>query len=163
GAEGEQAIRRQAAHWRAEFGWSEQLVDHLLHRYGSLLTELIGMIRQDASLGRPLADAPAYLRAEIAYAASHEGALHLEDVMYLRTRINYEYADRGLAAVEEIATLAGDVLGWDSARREREIASYRAQAAAEERAAREPDDQSAERAREQAPDLTPMLPMGTGT
>nr|WP_109474721.1 glycerol-3-phosphate dehydrogenase/oxidase [Ornithinimicrobium cavernae] len=161
GAEGEKAVRRQAAHWRQEFGWSEQIVDHLLHRYGSLLTELVDLIRQDPSLGRPLEGAPAYLRAEIAYAASHEGALHLEDIMYLRTRLNYEYADRGLAAVEEIATLAGNVLGWDEARREREIASYRAQAAAEEQAALEPDDTSAERVRERAPDLTPMLPLGT--
>lgn len=162
GAEGEKAVRRQAARWRTEFGWTEQMVDHLLHRYGSLLTELVELIRQDPSLGRPLESAPAYLRAEIAYAASHEGALHLEDIMYLRTRLNYEAPDRGLAAVGEIAALAADVLGWDAEREEREIASYRAQAAAEEQAALQPDDESAERAREQAPDLTPMLTITTG-
>ncbi|WP_114906206.1 glycerol-3-phosphate dehydrogenase/oxidase [Ornithinimicrobium murale] len=161
GAEGEQAVRRQAAHWRKEFGWSEQMVDHLLHRYGSLLTEVVETIRVDPSLGRPVEHAPAYLRAEIAYAASHEGALHLEDVMYLRTRINYEFADRGLAALEEIATLAGDVLGWDEARRQQEIEAYRAQAVAEEQAALQPDDESAERVRSQAPDLTPMTAIGT--
>ena len=160
GAEGEKAVRRQAAHWRKEFGWTEQMVDHLLHRYGSLLTELVESIREDPSLSRPLEAAPAYLRAEIAYAASHEGALHLEDIMYLRTRINYEFADRGVAAVEEIADLAGAVLGWDEERRQREIDSYRGQAAAEEQAALEPDDQSAERVRRQAPDLTPMATLG---
>ena len=159
GAVGEKAVRRQAAHWRKEFGWSEQMVDHLLHRYGSLLTELLELIRQDASLARPLEAAPAYLRAEIAYIASHEGVLHLEDIMYLRTRINYEYPDRGLAAVGEIAALAADVLGWDAEREEREIASYRAQAEAEELAARQPDDESAQRARHQAPDITPMIPI----
>ncbi|QDO89113.1 glycerol-3-phosphate dehydrogenase/oxidase [Ornithinimicrobium ciconiae] len=160
GAEGEKAVRRQAEHWRTEFGWSAMMVDHLLHRYGSLLTELVELIRQDDSLGRPVESAPAYLRAEIVYAASHEGALHLEDIMYLRTRINYEFADRGLAAVEEIAELAGAVLGWDEERRHKEVESYRAQAAAEEQAAQETDDESAERVRSQAPDLTPMITLG---
>ncbi|USQ78574.1 glycerol-3-phosphate dehydrogenase/oxidase [Ornithinimicrobium faecis] len=161
GAEGEKAVRRQAARWRKEFDWSEQMVDHLLHRYGSLLTELVESIREDPSLGRPLQGAPAYLRAEIAYAASHEGALHLEDIMYLRTRLNYEAADRGQAALVEIAGLAGDVLGWDEERRQREVDAYRALAAAEEQAALQPDDESAERVRSQAPDLTPMAPVGT--
>ncbi|WP_256838678.1 glycerol-3-phosphate dehydrogenase/oxidase [Ornithinimicrobium faecis] len=161
GAEGEKAVRRQAARWRKEFDWSEQMVDHLLHRYGSLLTELVESIREDPSLGRPLQGAPAYLRAEIAYAASHEGALHLEDIMYLRTRLNYEAADRGQGALVEIAGLAGDVLGWDEERRQREVDAYRAQAAAEEQAALQPDDESAERVRSQAPDLTPMAHVGT--
>lgn len=163
GAEGEKAVRRQAAHWRQEFGWSEQMVDHLLHRYGSLLTELVDLIRANPSLGRPLEAAPAYLRAEISYAASHEGALHLADIMYLRTRLNYEAGDRGLAALDEIAALAADVLGWDQERTERESASYRAQAEAEDRAAQQPDDESAEQIRDQVPDLTPMVPLGDTT
>ena len=160
GAEGEKAVRRQAEHWRSEFGWSAMMVDHLLHRYGSLLTELVDLIRADETLGHPVQGAPAYLRAEIAYAASHEGALHLEDIMYLRTRINYEFPDRGLAALEEIAELAGTVLGWDEQRRRREVESYRAQAAAEEQAALETDDASAERIRSRASDLTPMVALG---
>ena len=160
GAVGEKAVRRQAAHWQQEFGWTDQMVDHLFHRYGSLLTELVDMIREDESLGRPLEGAPAYLRAEIAYAASHEGALHLEDIMYLRTRLNYEVADRGLAAAEEIATLAAGVLGWDEERRERELASYRALAAAEEQEGLGLQVGILGQAREQAPDLRPMVPLG---
>ena len=161
GAVGEKAVRRQAAAWRREFGWSEQLLDHLLHRYGSLLTELIELIRADESQARPLAHAPAYLRAEITYAASHEGALHLSDIMCLRTRLNYEFADKGVAALPEVAELAAAVLGWDQERTTQESEAYRAQAVAEEQAALAPDDESAERARQQAPDLTPLVPLGT--
>ena len=50
-------------------------------------------------------NADAYIRAEIVYAASHEGALHLDDVLMHRTRLNYEQADKGVGALEEIADL----------------------------------------------------------
>jgi glycerol-3-phosphate dehydrogenase len=165
GAEGERAVRRQAARWKQQYGWTTQMVDHLLHRYGSLLTELIELIETDPSLSRPLEHAPAYLRAEITYACTHEGVLHLEDILYHRTRLNYEVRDRGLAALIEISDLAAAALGWDGERTAAEMGSYRAQAAAEAAAALEPDDESAERVREQAPDIAPMLsltPSNTG-
>ena len=40
--------------------------------------------------------APDYLMAEIRYAVTHEGALHLEDVLTRRTRISIEYPHRGV-------------------------------------------------------------------
>jgi glycerol-3-phosphate dehydrogenase len=156
GAEGEQAVRRQATRWQRRYGWTAQMVDHLLHRYGSLLAELVEMVEDQEQLARPLEQAPAYLRVEIAYACTHEGVLHLEDIMYHRTRLNYEVADRGLGALQEIADLAAVFLGWDPERKAAEMESYRAQARAEEQAALQPDDESAERAREQAPDIAPM-------
>ncbi|WP_153394804.1 glycerol-3-phosphate dehydrogenase/oxidase [Ornithinicoccus halotolerans] len=157
GAVGEEAVRRMARPWQRRYGWSGQMVDHLLHRYGSLLTELVEMMEEDPSLARPLEHAPAYLRAEIAYACSHEGVVHLEDILYHRTRLNYEVPDRGVHALPEIAEIAAARLRWDQERTERELASYRAQAAAEEEAARQPDDPSAERVRQAVPDLAPML------
>ena len=90
-------------------------MDHLLHRYGSLLGELIDLVDADPSLAEPLTNADAYIRAEIVYAASHEGALHLDDVLMHRTRLNYEQADKGVGALEEIADLVAPVLGWDDA------------------------------------------------
>ena len=38
-----------------------------------------------------------YLRAEVVYAVSHEGARHLDDVLTRRTRISIETFDRGVA------------------------------------------------------------------
>lgn len=160
GAVGEKAIRRSATTWQEQYGWSSQIVDHLLHRYGSLLTELVDSIEEDPSLANPLEHAPAYLRAEIAYACSHEGVVHLSDILYQRTRLNYEIADRGLAALPEIAALAAGLLGWDQVRTERELEDYRAQARAEELAALEADDESAERVRQEATDLAPMVKLG---
>ena len=70
-------------------------VEHLLGRYGTLMSELLDLIAERPELGEPLAGAPEYLKAEACYAASHEGALHLEDVLTRRTRISIEAWDRG--------------------------------------------------------------------
>ncbi|WP_028050534.1 glycerol-3-phosphate dehydrogenase/oxidase [Cellulomonas sp. URHD0024] len=157
GAEGLVVFQRQARAIGQKYGWSRPRMDHLLHRYGSLIGELIDLVDDDPSLAEPLANADAYIRAEIVYAASHEGALHLDDVLMHRTRLNYEQADKGVGALDEIADLVGPVLGWDDATRSREIAAYVARAEAEDAAAQETDDVSAEKVRLRAADLAPML------
>ncbi len=159
GAVGLEALGRRATVVARTYGWSGQMVDHLLHRYGSLLGDLVDSIAARPDLARPLEHAPAYLRAEIAYAATHEGALHLEDVMLHRTRLNYEMRDRGLAALPEIAALTGEILGWDEQRMAAEIESYTERARAEEAAEREPDDASAETVRLRTPDVAPLQPV----
>jgi glycerol-3-phosphate dehydrogenase len=156
GAVGLEAVRRQARPWARRYGWRAPMVDHLLHRYGSLVADLVQMVEARPDLAQPLAHAPAYLRAEIAYAATHESVLHLEDVMMHRTRLNYEVRDRGLAALDEIATIVADVLGWDETKRSEEVAAYTARAEAEAAAELEPDDAAAEAVRLQTPDLAPM-------
>ncbi|WP_343902839.1 glycerol-3-phosphate dehydrogenase/oxidase [Arthrobacter rhombi] len=138
-------------------GWSNFMVDHLLHRYGSLITDIVELCAEDASLASPLEHAHAYLRAEIVYACSHEGALHVEDVLLHRTRLNYEVADRGLAALEEISTLMAGVLGWDEATRQREMEAYRDRALAEEAAENETNDEAAEAVRLSAADVAPLV------
>jgi glycerol-3-phosphate dehydrogenase len=163
GAEGYALVKRRARPIAETYGWTAERVDHLLHRYGSLLTEVLESIDTDPSLGRPLEGARAYLRAEIAYAASHEGVLHLEDVMIHRTRLVFEQRDRGLAAIEEIADLVSDRLGWDAGRRAGEIESYRARCEAEEAASFETGDAAAEAVRTRVADIVPLVEMGGRT
>ena len=159
GAVGLRAIRRRAHRHAARYGWSHAMVDHLLHRYGSMLEELIDMIEEQPDLARPLEHAPAYLRVEIAYAATHESVLHLEDVMLHRTRLVYEVADRGLAAMPEIVDIIAPILGWDDDRRQRETDSYTRRCEAERAAEEAPDDATGEQIRQQAPDIVPMKPL----
>jgi glycerol-3-phosphate dehydrogenase len=156
GAEGLQVLQRQAPTIARRYGWSRAMLDHLLHRYGSLLPELTAMVDEDRTLGDRLKGAPAYLRVEIAYAVTHEGALHLDDVFMHRTRLNYEQADRGLGAVDEIADIVSPLLGWDEATRAAEIAAYTGRAQAEAAAELETDDASAQRVRLAAPEITPL-------
>ncbi len=161
GAVGLEALGRRATVVARTYGWSGQMVDHLLHRYGSLLGDLVDAIAARPDLARPLEHAPAYLRAEIVYAATHEGVLHLEDVMLHRTRLNYEMRDRGLAALPEIAALVGEALGWDEATVAAEMHSYTERALAERDAELEPDDGAAEAVRLRTPDVTPMRALTT--
>ncbi|QTE29181.1 glycerol-3-phosphate dehydrogenase/oxidase [Pengzhenrongella sicca] len=161
GAEGLRVLQRQAPAIARKYGWSRAMLDHLLHRYGSLLTELTAAVDAEPGLGTPLAGAPAYLRAEIAYAVTHEGALHLDDVLMHRTRINYEQLDRGVGALDEIAEILTPLLGWDDATRTREIAAYRTRAEAEASAELQPDDASAETVRLQADEIAPLHALAT--
>ncbi|WP_407341246.1 glycerol-3-phosphate dehydrogenase/oxidase [Pengzhenrongella phosphoraccumulans] len=156
GAEGLQVLQRQAPTIARRFGWSRAMLDHLLHRYGSLISELTESVDADPGLGKALAGAPAYLRAEIAYAVTHEGALHLDDVLMHRTRLNYEQADRGVGALEEIADIMAPLLGWDDETRTREITVYRERAEAEAAAELTTDDEAAEAVRLKAAEIAPL-------
>ncbi|GGM33082.1 FAD-dependent oxidoreductase [Promicromonospora citrea] len=159
GAVGLRAVQRQARTWGKRFGWSPPLLDHLLHRYGANLAEIVELCDADPSLAAPLENAPAYLRAEVHYAVSHEGALHLEDVLAHRTRLVYEVPDRGTAAAEEVAAVVGPLLGWDASDTERELGAWAARIEAERVAEEAPDDETAERARLSTPDVAARQPL----
>ncbi len=79
-------------------------IEHLLGRYGTLIDELLELIAADPSLGEPLEGAEDYLRVEVVYACSHEGARHLDDVLARRTRISIETWDRGVRAAPAAAS-----------------------------------------------------------
>lgn len=140
----------------ADRGWDLTRVEHLLDRYGDEIEIIADMIDQDPSLDQPLTQAPAYLRAEVAFAVTHEGALHLEDVLCKRVRLDYEMRDRGLCAAEEICDIIAPLLGWDDQTRAREIESYRVRVEGEAAAEQERSDAAASAVRAGAADLVPM-------
>lgn len=145
--------------WNARTQLAEQsglrvsVVEHLLNRYGSLISELLDLVADRPELADPLASAPEYLKVEAVYAASHEGALHLDDILARRTRISIETWDRGLAAAAEVAGLVAPVLGWDDATIAREVDHYCKRVEAERESQHQPDDLSADAARLGAADV----------
>ncbi len=147
------------AHWNrrealaAESGLHVHVIERMLGRYGTRIHELLELIVEHPELGQPLEGAPAHLAAEIHYAVSHEGALHLDDVLTRRTRISIETFDRGVRAARPVAKLMGDVLGWDDATVAREIEHYEARVRAERESQSQPDDLTADAARVGAPDV----------
>jgi glycerol-3-phosphate dehydrogenase len=153
GADGFAAFQNRRSQLAAETGLSEANVGRLVERYGSRCTELFELVADWPELGEPLPGAQSYLRVEARYAATHEGALHLDDVLTRRTRISIETADRGLEAAHAVCDLISDVLGWDGPAREREIAHYRARVAAERESQEQLDDRTADAARLGAPDV----------
>jgi glycerol-3-phosphate dehydrogenase len=153
GAEGYHAAwnrRNKIAH---KFGVHRVRIEHLLNRYGVMTDELLDLIRSRPELSEPLPGADDYIGAEVVYAATHEGALHLDDVLARRTRISIEAWDRGVSAAPVAARLMGDTLGWDDARVELETKTYLKRVAAERASQEEPDDASADRVRLEAPDI----------
>ena len=156
GAEGYRAQWNARARIAAGTGLHVVRVEHLLNRYGSLTDEILDLIETDPSLGEPLPAADDYLRAEIVYAASHEGARHLDDVMTRRTRISIETFDRGIRSARDCALLMAPVLGWDRGRIDREVEHYEKRVQAERESQRQPDDLSADAARLGAPDIVPI-------
>jgi glycerol-3-phosphate dehydrogenase len=161
GAEGLTAVKRQGRALSMNHGWTRATFDHLTHRYGSGLSDLLEEIERQPDLARPLEHAPAYLRAEIHFAATHEQVMHLEDVMTHRTRLVYETADSGLAAAREIAEIIAAVHGWDRERIDHEIASYRARVEADAAAAREQSEEQATAVRSAVEGIAPMVPLVT--
>ena len=153
GAEGYQAAWNKRRRIARAFGLHTVRVEHLLNRYGTLTDELLDLIRGTPSLADPLPGADDYIEAEVVYAASHMGALHLEDVLARRTRISIEAWDRGVSAAPVAARLMAGVLGWDEERQAREVGHYLKRVAAERASQQQPDDESADRVRLEAPDI----------
>ena len=159
GAVGLTAMKRQGNRLERSYGWSTAMVDHLLHRYGSGIRDLTAAIEEQPDLAKPLEHASAYLRAEIHFAATHEQVIHLEDLLLHRTRLSYEVADAGRAALDEILAIVAPVLGWDEAKVAAEKASYIARCDATDAAALASTDAEAEAARKLAADVAPMQPL----
>ncbi|OAN27624.1 glycerol-3-phosphate dehydrogenase [Plantibacter sp. H53] len=155
GAEGYQAAWNKRGKIARAFGVHTARIEHLLNRYGVLTDELLDLIKDDPTLAEALPGADDYIGAEIVYAASHEGALHLDDVLARRTRISIEAWDRGVSAAPVAAKLMGRVLGWDEERIEKEVSYYLKRVAAERASQEQPNDEAADRVRLEAPDIVP--------
>jgi glycerol-3-phosphate dehydrogenase len=108
-------IATQAA--RAEGIGTEQ-VDRLLNRYGTRATSVIDVLSGQPST--PLATDPQLTRAEIAYFATHEDAVHLADVVLRRTNLAF-VGGVTHEMLAEIADVLQDALGWTGEERDAEI------------------------------------------
>ena len=152
GADGFQALWNGRYRLADSSGLHVARIEHFLRRYGSRTHELLELIAERPELADPLPGADDYLAVEALYAASHEGALHVDDVLARRTRISIESWDRGEAAAEPVARLMAEVLGWSDEQAAHEVELYHARVAAERDSQRQEDDSTADAARLMAPD-----------
>ncbi len=153
GADGYASAWRDRQDMARRHGVTTGVIEHLLERYGTLAVHLLALLEAEPSLAVPLAGAPEYLAAEVAYAATAEGALHLDDVLTRRTRISFETTHRGSETARHAATIMAGALGWDQAVRDREVEHYLARVEAERQSQKMPDDLTADAARLGAPDV----------
>ncbi len=125
----------------------------LLRRYGSQVTEVLAPIGAEPALGSPVEGAEEYLGAEIRYAATHEGALHLDDILARRTRISIETTHRGVDSARAVAEIVAPVLRWAPETVSREVETYLARVESERASQKETEDVAADAARLLAPEL----------
>jgi glycerol-3-phosphate dehydrogenase len=108
---------------------------HLARRYGHAAQLVIRLAAAAPELARRISPELPDILAEAAYAAGHEQARSLADVLLRRTRLGLVDARRLSSEAAEGPHLAAramaDELGWNEARLEREVADWRDCARAE--------------------------------
>ena len=95
----------------------------LVARHGTQAPDVVALGRELGLLGR-LVDGEDHLEAEVAWAARHELALSIDDVLARRMRIVHELPDRAAGLAPRVAAILGAELGWDAARQAAEIDSF---------------------------------------
>lgn len=151
GGEGFDQLWRQRSQLARISGLPQWRIQRLLRRYGSDTASVLELLAHDDFLAKPLPNAPEYMAAEIAYAATAEGALHLDDALMRRTRVSFEADDRGIAAAPVAADIMTPLLGWDTERRDREVRKYLERVAAEVESQQQLTDEAADRIRNRRP------------
>lgn len=123
GADGYGVLKNQVKRLASTYQITIETVKHLLDRYGSLIPEVLDEAPSEY-LEKISPELP-YLKAEIWYAVTHEGALSISDVMYRRTRLNFELQDQGFSLLEEVGEIVAKALNWDTNKKQESIKEYR--------------------------------------
>jgi glycerol-3-phosphate dehydrogenase len=92
--------------------------------YGSDALGIQDLVRATPSLATPLHARLPYRGAEVVWAARHEMARTVEDVLARRTRALFLNARAAEAMAPEVARLMAGELGWDTARQAAEVATF---------------------------------------
>ncbi len=120
GADGYESLRRTGV------ASTNPAFDHLLERYGDEAPAVLALTDERPDLAAALVPGLPYLRAEAVYAARHEMARSVDDVLSRRTRARLLARDASAAAAPDVAALLAAELGWDDAEQAAQVAHYRA-------------------------------------
>ncbi len=113
---------------------------HLAERFGGEARTILAMVDRDPALGEPLVEGLPYLRAEAVYAARHEMARSIDDVLSRRTRARLLARDASDAAADDVGRLIQPELGLTDDEVAAQVDAYRAALAHEREANRAPTD-----------------------
>ncbi len=122
--EGVAAIGRKLI---AEHQLDVDTATHLCGVYGTRAFELGAMIAADRTLGERLDRELPYVWAEIDFAAKHDLARTVEDVLARRVPLLLTARDQGLGVCERVAARLAAILGWDETVRAQMIDEYKAE------------------------------------
>jgi glycerol-3-phosphate dehydrogenase len=98
----------------------------ILHgRYGTRATLVARLISARPELVEPLAPGCPALGAEVIHAVRNELARTVADFIVRRTALSWRFPYEAAAAAPRVAELMGAELGWDRARQDAELGSFR--------------------------------------
>ena len=127
GAADRPELDRLATDLATRHGLAAGVAARLVARHGTLASEVLALGQELGLLGL-VADGEDHLEVEVVWAARHELALSIDDVLSRRMRLVQELPDRGAAIAPRVAALLGGELGWDGARQAREVDAFLASA-----------------------------------
>lgn len=122
---GDKADLAAIAQEAMQSGLPTATAEHLVRNYGTRYGNVVRTASNNPALLQPLGSATQVTGSEVLHAVREEAALSLADVVLRRT----ELGSAGLPpddALHNAATIMAKELGWDAARRDREIADLRA-------------------------------------
>ena len=105
-------------------GLPQATVDRLLDIYGSRASDIVALGRDDPALLEPLDPTSPAIGAELVFTYVNEFARTLTDVLVRRTMLGLNAAS-GSGIVERAADILAARIGWERARRDREVEDYR--------------------------------------
>jgi glycerol-3-phosphate dehydrogenase len=113
----------------ADHGLDVDTATHLCGVYGTRAPLLAARIAVDRALGERIDPELPYVWAEIEFAATHDLARTVEDVLARRVPLLLVSRDQGLGVCERVGDVLGAQLGWSAAQRHQMLDEYRAEVA----------------------------------
>ncbi|HEX2692200.1 MAG TPA: glycerol-3-phosphate dehydrogenase [Kofleriaceae bacterium] len=124
--EGVAAIGRQLM---TGYGLDVDTATHLCGVYGTRAPLLAARIVEQPALGERLDHELPYVWAEVEFAATHDLARTVEDVLARRVPLLLVSRDQGLGVCERVADMLTSQLGWSPAQRAQMVEEFRAEVA----------------------------------
>jgi glycerol-3-phosphate dehydrogenase len=109
----------------AEFHLDVDTATHLCGVYGTRAPLLAARIVTQPALAERLDHELPYVWAEIEFAATHDLARTVEDVLSRRVPLLLVSRDQGLGVCERVADMLAPLLAWSPAQRAQMIDAYR--------------------------------------
>jgi glycerol-3-phosphate dehydrogenase len=100
---------------------------HLCGVYGSRALELGAMIQAERALGERIDRELPYVWAEVDFAAKHDLARTVEDVLARRVPLLLVSRDQGLGVAERVGQRLAGILGWDATALAQMLDEYKAE------------------------------------
>ncbi len=112
-----------------EHGLDADTATHLCGVYGSRAPLLAARIVEEPALGERIDPELPYVWAEIEFAARHDLARTVDDVLARRVPLLLVGRDQGLDVCDRVADIVGGIHGWTTDQRAASLEAYRAEVA----------------------------------